>query len=136
MKNKTTALWPAFILSAVAIAAITCFPARAAIFSVRVNAASTNIPTAFSTSSASRVLTGVRNLRAILIDNRTSSEIAINCQATSAAAPSDTAFTNMYVAGTSQIAIDDAFLNDTCYIRSMTGSAITTGTFVIMAVGG
>ena len=107
-----------------------------AITLVRVDASTSNIPTSFSSGATSQVITGVLRVRSVLIDNRSSSEIAINCSTGATVVPADTANTNMYVAGTSQIAIDDALTGGTCYIRSMTGSPISTGTLVIMLVGG
>lgn len=117
------------------VAVLWGFQSEAAIYSVRVDASVNNIPTAFSTAAGSKVIQGVPNVRSILIDNRSSSEIAVNCQSGSTTAPT-TQTANIYVAGTTQVAIDNAYLNTTCYIRSMTGGAISSGTVAIMLVGG
>lgn len=109
--------------------------AEAAVFSVRVDASSAAIPQAFSTSSASKVISGVPNVRTIIVDNRTEGEVAINCGSGANTAPtSNTA--NIYVGGNSQVAIDNAYLNTTCYVKSMTGSNISSGILVLMLIGG
>lgn len=113
-----------------------CVSANAVVTSVRIISSATNIPTSFGTGSDSLVLSAVRNAKTILIDNRGTGEIAVNCHAQSSSAPSNSSAQNIYVAGSSAVSIDNAFPNGACFIRSMTGSAITTGTVVIMVVGG
>ncbi len=108
--------------------------AKANVYTVRIDASATNIPTSFSTASTSKVLAGVRSMVSILIDNRSATEVAVNCSAGPTTAPSDSTNNNIYVATLQRWAIDNANLSGTCYIRSM-GSAITTGVVVITVTG-
>lgn len=110
-------------------------PAFANLFCVRVNAASNNIPTAFSTGAASLVLQGVRQPTAVFVENRTTSEIAINCSASATSAPAATGSNVLYVNASNAWAIDSTYLTGNCYIESNTGSAITTGVVQICLSG-
>lgn len=109
--------------------------AKADIFSVSVTPASSNIPTSFSAASTSRVIQNISNVRAILVNNGTSSPVAVNCSYRGNFVPTNTDVHNIYVAAGGAVAIDQAYLAGTCYVRSM-GSVINSGVFQLMLVGG
>lgn len=119
------------------LAALLAFqhPAMGDVYTVRINAATTNIPTAYGQGSNSLVLQGIRNIRSIFIDNRTAGEIAVNCSSTAGITPTAT-LQDIYVNATNAWAIDNAYLGNACYIRSNTGSAIATAVVVITVIGG
>lgn len=108
--------------------------AVADVYTVRINSATTNIPTAFGQGSNSLVLQNIRNMRGVYIENRTAGEIAVNCSTSSGKTPSSQQ--DIYVNAASAWSIGDAGLGNACYIRSNTGSAITSAVVVITAVGG
>lgn len=108
---------------------------KADVFSAKVNAASANIPTSYSTGAASLILTGIRSFRTLIVDNRTTHAVTLNCSVGVATAPSDDSNKNIYVNGSSMIAIDAGNFGNGCFIRSDTGSAITTGVVTVMAFG-
>ena len=115
---------------------LVCNAAFANVYSVRINASTSNIPTAFSTSAASLVLQGVLRVSGIVIDNRTSTEIAVNCSGNASVAPSSTSNNNIYVANGTIMSLPVATnLNGVCYVQSM-GSAITSGIVNIYLIGG
>lgn len=100
--------------------------------SQRIDSSSTNIPTSYTSASTSKMtnLTGIRNPQTICIDNRSATEVAVNCSVATNTVPSDTSANNIYVNATNAACIDNAQLNADCYIRSM-GSAISSGIVVV-----
>lgn len=104
------------------------------VFSVRIDSSSTNIPSSFGTGSDSLVLQGIRSQTGMLVDNRSSSAVVVNCSFGPTAAPADNSNHNIYVNAESTIAIDSANLSGTCYVRGETGT-VSTGVVVLMAVG-
>jgi hypothetical protein len=98
-----------------------------------VNSASTNIPSTFANGNGSLILTGIRNVTSILVDNRTLGEVAVNC---SSVAPPSSDTNSFFVNAQNAWAIDDALLGGTCWLRSNTGSAITNGVVVVTVIGG
>lgn len=108
--------------------------AHAQIYSVQVNAATTNIPTSFGSGSDSRVIRNISNVRGIVVNSEIGTRIVVNCGSDSVT-PSDTSSANIYVPGNGAIAIDNSYLGNTCYIRS-DGSALVTGVVQIHLIGG
>lgn len=115
------------------LAALFCFNLNAAPHSQRIDSSSTNIPTAFSSASTSKLanITGVLGPKILCVDNRSAVEVAVNCSgATSNTVPSDSASSNVYVNATQAACFDSPMVKGTCYIRSM-GSAISSGIVVV-----
>jgi hypothetical protein len=116
--------------------ALLAVPVFADVACVRVDTSVTNLPTTFSTSAASLVIQGVRNARGFLVDNRIGSELAINCSSSATTAPASTGSNVFYVNGSNAWVIDNSYSTGNCYVRSNTGSVITTGVFQICIIGG
>lgn len=91
---------------------------------VRLDSSSTNIATSFS-NSVKISLASLDKISTIVVDNRTATEIAVNCTSNSSA-PSDNDLSNFYVNASQAIALDHVFLGTNCYLRSM-GSTISSG---------
>lgn len=101
----------------------------------KITCSSTNIPTGFShANSASLVLTGIAYAVHLAVINETTSRIAINyTHGDSASSPT---VVDAYVpaGGTgsfSAIALDELKLSSVVFIKSDTGSAISSGTVEI-----
>lgn len=96
-----------------------------------VDASSVNVPASFSTSAASKVLSGFKNMSALSIDNWTASNLVVNCAFSSQTeAPSNSSSLNLYVKANSVKWWDGYPLSNQCFVRGETG-AITTGKFNI-----
>lgn len=102
--------------------------------SFRVNSASDTIPTSFSTAAGSLVLSGIALARGLIIVNETNSRIAINYKtgSTTGAPSSGQSNVDAYCpaapSGTfSSVSIDNVDVSSTIYIKSDTGSTITSG---------
>lgn len=102
---------------------------------VRIDTSVNTIPTTYSTASTSLVLQGVRQARTMVVDNRQASEVAVNCSAGPNTAPSNTGSNVVYVAGSTAWVLDAVNLSGYCYVRSNSGSAITSGIVQICLEG-
>lgn len=100
----------------------------------RINAANTNIPGTYSTAAGSLVLSELKNPKSLFIDNRTGTEIEVNCTHNHNVLPQASEKNAIYVNASSNWVIDQprAMLGSACYIRSI-GSTISTGIVVITA---
>jgi len=117
------------------MALMLAMPAFGQVFSVRVDASINNIPTSYSGTNG-QVLTGMTQIVSVLIDNRSGSEVAMNCTGgTSLPVPADSSIHNVYANTLETWAIDNSNGGNICYLRSMSGTAITTGIVVITATG-
>lgn len=100
--------------------------------SAKVVCASTNIPTGFSHSSAaSLVLTGIAYAVHLAVINETTSRIAINYTHGDATSSPTTVEAYVPAGGASSfsaIALDELKLSSTVFIKSDSGSAISSGT--------
>lgn len=110
-------------------------------YTVRVDASSTNIPTTFSTASTSRILQNIPFANSAFIDNtQIAGELVVNCQASNTVAPSNSSQQNLFIQANQAWVVDHPYFNGngpaSCFIRSNTGSAITTGIFVLTLTGG
>jgi hypothetical protein len=110
-------------------------------YTVRIDASVKNIGTSFA-SYGQLYGVSIRNPQSIFIDNRTtSSEIAVNC-ATAGVQPNDNGLGtdgidhNFYVAGSEAWAFSTPSITSNCWVRSMTGSTLSSGVFVIIVTGG
>lgn len=106
--------------------------------SKRINAATTTIPSAFSTAAGSLLISEATSPSRILIDNRTSTEIEVNCaHAASGAAtevPSSSEGTSLWVNASTALIIDDPSIKGDCYVRSV-GAPITSGILTVTVIG-
>lgn len=123
-------------LRAFCLTVLFCLPVQAGIYSVKVDAAAVNIPSAFAATSDSKVISGVKNIRGIVIDNQITSAIVVNCTYSGAGAPSAGATGNIYVAASNAMAIDNVPLGTQCFIRTDTGSSLGAGLVNIMLLIG
>jgi hypothetical protein len=110
------------------------------IYSKYIDSASTNIPTTFGSGSTSKVITGIggQGYTHLKVFNDTGSRIALCITDADAAVPSSSNSTNTsqdYIASTSTEFKDDIAVYDTIYIRSDSGSSITSGIVVIEVWG-
>ena len=101
------------------------------------NTSSTNIPTTYGTGAGSLVLTGVggEGYSHMKIVNETSSRIAIALAAKDDAVPDSSTSTNTnqdIVSATSTEFKDDIHIYDKVYLRSDSGSAITSGIVAVV----
>lgn len=95
----------------------------------KVDASSTNIPTSYGSGSGSKVTCGLSFASHIQIFNETSGRLALNLKtANGASAP--TSANSIYVlpGTTSTVTVDDAKINNCIYMKSDTGSPISSGT--------
>mgnify|MGYP003479587449 FL=1 len=117
------------------ILALFCVQSFAGVVSVKIDASATNVPTTYSTASTSRVLVTTQRGVGLLVDNRSASPIAVNCAHfnTSTAPSSDitTVRTNLFVPGNASLGVDNVGFSTQCFLRSDSGSAITSGIIVI-----
>jgi hypothetical protein len=109
---------------------------RKRVYCKRIDTSSTNIPTAFSSASTSKVITGLGSLgfEHFKILNDTSSRLAITLTDVDSGVPDSSTTVNTsqdFIASTSTEFKDDIWVYDTVYIRSDTGSAITSGIVVL-----
>lgn len=104
-------------------------------YSKRIDTSSSNIPTSFSSASTSKLanLTGLTSPKIIYIDNRSGTEVAVNCSSATGTVPSDTSANNIYVDTLTKVVLDNPGTKADCYIRSM-GSAISSGIVVVTVV--
>jgi hypothetical protein len=91
--------------------------------SFKVDAATNNIPTSFSTAAGSQVLTGLTFPTELCIVNETAGRIGINNQTSSGSAPTGTSH---YLPANSFACFDKRFARRV-FVRSDTGSAISSG---------
>lgn len=103
-------------------------------YSQRIDSSTTNIPAAFGPGSDSKManLTGIRNPQTVCAENRSATEIAINCSTFASVTPTDTT-QNLYINAAGSACWDNAFIKGDCYIRSM-GSAISSGVVVVTVI--
>ena len=114
-------------------------------FSVRIDASVSNIGTSFNGTYPQLAITLPRNPQSVFVDNRsTGSEIAVNCASVSGV-PADNGVwvdqglsldDNIYVAGGEAWSISAPGITNKCYVRSMTGSTLTSGIYVLTITGG
>lgn len=102
-----------------------------------INAASTNIPTTYGTGASSLILTDVgdKGYRHIKIVNETSSRIALCLTDKDSGTPDSSTSTNDsqdIVSATSTEFKDDIHLYDRVFLRSDSGSAITSGIVAVV----
>lgn len=102
--------------------------------SQRVNSSTTNIPAAFSADSGSKManLTAIGNPQTLCVENRSATEVAVNCSTVGSILPTDTT-QNLYINASSAACWDNAFIKGDCYLRSM-GSAISSGVVVVTVI--
>lgn len=102
--------------------------------SVKIDASSSNIPSAFSTAATSLVVTGISRADVLIIQSTCTDRLAINYTAGSvSSAPSAV---DLYIAaapasGFCGMAFDNCQLSSTIYIKSDTGAAISSGVVTI-----
>ena len=113
----------------IAISATTGFSATK-----RINAAVNNIPGSYSTAAGSLFLSELSNPKSIFIDNRTGTEIEVNCTKNHNALPLSSERNAIYVNASSSWVMDQprSSLGSACYVRSV-GATISTGIVVITA---
>ena len=104
--------------------------------SVRIDTSSSNVPTTYGSGSTSLKITGVsgQGYSHLRIGNETTARIAITTTHSDAGVPSSDPVANseqMYCCSTSTEFRDDLSLFDYVYIRSDSGSAISTGIITI-----
>lgn len=102
-----------------------------------INAASTNIPTTFGTGASSLILTDVggQGFGHMKIVNETSSRIALCLTDKDSGTPSSSTSTNPsqdIVSATSTEFKDDIHIYDRVFLRSDSGSAITSGIVAVV----
>lgn len=119
-----------------------CAPSFADLICARIDASVNNLATTFSTSASSLILSGVRQARGLLVDNRIASEIAVNCSSSSTVAPSNSASGTLFVAGAVSsvptqwhIIGEGVTLSGNCYVRTNTGSPVSSGIYQICLIG-
>lgn len=105
--------------------------------SVKIDSSSTNIPSGFSTAAGSLVLTGIARADVLTIINETQSRIAVNY--TTASTSSAPTLVDAYVPAAAAssfagLALDSCQIASNIYIKSDTGSAISSGV-VTVSVG-
>jgi hypothetical protein len=102
--------------------------------SLAINAASTNIPTTFSTGATSLVMTALedKGYSQIAILNDTSSNISLVCTDQDAATPDSSSTEQIYCTRGSATVINEFSVFSRLFIRSVSGSAITSGNVYIM----
>jgi hypothetical protein len=110
------------------------------VYSFRIDASSSNIPTTYSSASTSLITTalGAIGHTHIKISNETDSRIAICNTDSDSGVPSSDPVTNPYQMYTPDNIIewkDSLHIYSNIYIRSDTGSAITSGILVIEVWG-
>lgn len=98
------------------------------VFTARVDAASTTIP---SSPGTALVIPGIRQIDTVLIDNRTAAEIVVNCTGTAATG----SVNNMYIGNGEAWAFPDkAGFASACVLWGFAGT-ISTGVVVISVIG-
>lgn len=111
-----------------------CAVASADVISVRIDAASTNIPSSFSGNNAP-ILQGVRNMKTIVAFTTAGAQLVLNCSAGVSAAPVDADTHNIYIPATGSVVIDNANLAGNCWVRGDAGT-VSTGKLYLMVIGG
>ena len=117
-----------------------CSAAMAGPVSQRVDSSVFAIPPNFGSSvnTALANLNNLSNITTICADNRTAVEIAVNCSShsstTNPSVPSDSSTGNIYVNAGQSTCLDNPSVKGDCYIRSMNGSSISSGIFVLTAI--
>lgn len=101
---------------------------------VKVDASSSNIPTAFSTAATSLVVTGVSRADVFTIVNTCTSRLAVNY--THGSSDSAPTLVDLYIPAAltgsfSAIVLDNCQLSSTIYIKSDEASAISSGVVTI-----
>lgn len=114
-------------------------PAYAQVFTARIDASSTNIPTSYAGSHGAVVFPGgnPKVIDALMIDGTgLASEVNVDCNTTANVAPADADGHVVDVqAGLTWALPDFTGLGNACYVRSLTGSAISTGILIITVIG-
>ena len=85
-----------------------------------------NIPTAFSTAAASLALQGISFAENLLVVNGAASALVLNIDAGSPTSAPTT--DNLRVPASATVQFNNVKLSSTVYVRSDTGSAISSGT--------
>lgn len=112
--------------------------ASARVASKRLDTSATNLTAHFA--DASGAITAINNanfqsIDTLMIDNRSSSEIVVNCSSTLGVVPSDTSIANIYVNANESWSLPDSTgFTRYCYWRSFSGT-ISSGIVVITAIG-
>lgn len=102
----------------------------------RIGASVTNIPTTFSRNEGSLVISEFVKPTLLIADNRTSTEIELNCAHKGAAdVPTASEGKSYWVNANITLVLDNPRIKGDCYIRSASGSAISSGTFIITVDG-
>lgn len=111
------------------------FPLFAKQSSARIDTSSTNITVNFNGTNGFVPLASMQQIQVLQVDNRTATEIAVNCSTVSGTAPSDTSTNNVYInAGQTWSTGYGELMASACYVRSMSGT-ISSGVIVV-SVGG
>lgn len=117
------------------LALLLTIPAFAKVTSARIDTSSTNITIHFNGTNGLVPLASMQVIKSAMIDNRSASEIVVNCSTTSGTVPSDSSQYNVYIAANEAwVFPDDSLFASACYIRSFSGT-ISSGIIVISAVG-
>ena len=98
----------------------------------RINTATTNIPSSFSTAAGSLLISEAVDPAVLIIDNRTTGEVEVNC-AHVTEVPTSSEGTSLWVASNITLIVDRPAIKGDCYVRSV-GVAITSGIFSIGVV--
>ena len=109
---------------------------RKRVYCKRIDTSGVNIPTSFSSGTDSMVITGLggKGYEHFKILNDTSSRLAITLTDVDSGVPNSDPAVNTaqdFIASTSTEFKDDIWVYDSVYIRSDTGSAITSGIVVL-----
>lgn len=104
----------------------------------RINAAVNNIPSAFSTAAGSLLISEAGTPRTLFIDNRTSTEVEVNCShalvGLNYQLPSASEGTSFWVNASTALIVDGPGILGDCFVRSV-GAPITSGILSITAIG-
>ena len=102
--------------------------------SANINAATNNIPTAFSTAAGSNIMNGLSGANSYshcMALNQTSGMISI-CFSPIGVTPSSSSTARLYLEPNQGAAWDDLPIFDGCYIQSESGSTLSTGSVQVM----